>query len=621
MSTIRRFTLAIAATCLAGSAFAQDAGKAVYDQYCAACHNNPDELRAPSLDNLQQMSAQSLRFALTQGVMQPQASAVPADKLDQLIDFLAAPVSDEDWVAGMMCGPNQREVNLDHEPSLSMFGTDLNSTRYMSAKQAGLSSANLGNMELAWAVAFPEVSSLRGIAPIVGSTMFYGASSTGKLLAMDTETACVKWAYDAGSPISNSVSYGELGDSGTQALIFAVGRGEVQAVNAKTGKKIWASQAGHSARAGITGAPVLHKNRIIVPLSASGVGSGANPNHECCDEHGAVAALDAETGEKLWTYHTMKDAEYTGRVTPAGVKQRGPSGAPIWSTPSIDVKRGLVYATTGQNTSLPATKTSDAVLAIDIETGKLQWGFQALANDIWHFGCRVPWEKSGPHCPTPEESALKDYDFGGAAIITKGKDGKDILLAGQKSGDVWALDAENGGKVLWHNRFGTGTALGGVHWGMAIDGERVFAPINDPHISTSEEGWVPEPGMNAIDIASGEVLWRTPVEADCDNGRKERYELCEVRYGLSATPLAIDQSVVAGSIDGKLYVFDSKTGDIVWEYDTLRDFDTLNGVAGKGGSIDSHSIFAGNGMVFVSSGYGRFSQPAGNVLLAFKPKK
>ncbi|MGQ9426325.1 outer membrane protein assembly factor BamB family protein [Gilvimarinus sp. F26214L] len=617
----RRFTLAIASACLAGSALAQDAGKAAYDQFCAACHNNPSETRAPSIDNLKQMSAQSLRFALTEGVMRAQGSAVPAEKLNELIDWLAVPVSEDDWVAGMMCGPDNREVNLNSEPSLTQFGVDLESSRFMSAGRAGLSSPDLKNLELAWAVAFPNVSSLRGIAPIVGTTMFYGANATGKLLALDTQSACVKWAYDAGTEISNSVAYGELGDSGKKALIFAVGRGLVQAVDAKTGKKLWESQAGHSPRAGITGAPVLYKDRVIVPLSASGVGTGANPKFECCDEHGAVAALDAETGEKLWTYHTMKNAEYTGRVSSTGVKQRGPSGAPIWSTPSIDVERGLVYATTGQNTSLPATKTSDAVLAIDIRTGKLKWGFQALENDVWHIGCRVPWEKSNPNCPSPEESVLKDYDFGGAAIIAKTKDGKDIILAGQKSGDVWALDPEKDGKLVWHNRFGQGTALGGVHWGMAMDGERLYVPISDPHINTSEEGWVPEPGMNAVDITTGKVLWRTPVEADCDNGRKERYQLCEGRYGLSATPLAIDQSVVAGSLDGKLYVFDGKSGEIVWEYDTLRDFETLNGIEGKGGSIDSHSIFAGNGMVFVSSGYGRFGQPAGNVLLAFRPRK
>src|SRR5690606_10987017 len=155
------------------------------------------------------------------------------------------------------------------------------------------------------------------------------------------------------------------------------------------------------------------------PVSASGVGRGADPAYECCAEHGAVVALDARSGEKLWTYHTMKDAEYNGRVSRVGVKQRGPSGAPIWPTPTVDAGRALVYATTGQNTSLPATSTSDAVLAIELATGTLRWSFQGLANDVWIIGCRVPWEQSVPNCPSPEDSVLKDFDFGAAAVLAQ----------------------------------------------------------------------------------------------------------------------------------------------------------------------------------------------------------
>lgn len=618
MLTIRRLILALAAVCVPAGALA-DEGKVLYDQYCAACHNNPADTRAVSLENLKTMSAQSIRFALTEGVMQAQGSMVPADKLNILIDYLAAPTEEGDWVANMMCPANAREVNLDQPVALSSYGVDLVNTRYLDAKQAGLTSKDLENLELAWAIGFPGVNLLRGTAPIVGSTMFYGAGTTNKVLALDTQTACVKWVYDAGAPISNSLTYGELGEGGRKAVIFAVGRGYIHAVDAKTGEKIWESYAAHQPRAGITGAPVLYKDRVIVPISNSGVGTGANPRYECCDEHGAVVALDAKTGEKLWTYHTMEEARYTGEVNSLGVKLRGPSGAPIWSTPSIDVKRGLVYATTGQNTSLPATDTSNAILAIDLASGEQKWGFQALANDVWHMGCRVPWEKSSPNCPSPEQSVLKDFDFGSAAVLTRTKDGRDILIAGQKSGDVWAINPDNG-ELIWNRRLSQGSVLGGNHWGIAVDGKRVYVPINDPKVAV-EDGWEQTPGMNALDITTGELLWHTPADADCSDGRQERYRFCASRYGLSATPLAIDGSVIAASIDGRLFIYDGESGKIVWQYDTLRDFDTLNGVEGKGGSIDSHSIFAGNGMVFVSSGYNRFSQPPGNVLLAFRPKK
>jgi polyvinyl alcohol dehydrogenase (cytochrome) len=592
-------------------------GKAVYEQYCAACHNQP-ATRAPALAALQQMSAQTLRFALTEGIMRQQGSAVPREQFQQLISYLAAPDTGGDWVASMMCKPEQRAIDLGQPISMSMVGADARNSRRLTAQQAGLTSKDLGNLELAWAIAFPKTSALRTSAAIIGSTMFYAPAPTGKVLALDTRSACVKWAYDAGAPLRSSLSYGELGTTGKMALVFGDARGNVHTVDAKTGTEIWKAPARHDAFGGITGAPVLVGNRIIVPISSSGVGRGADPKYECCEGHGAVVALDASNGQKLWTAHTMEDAKYTGKVSSSGVKQRGPSGAPIWSTPSVDVKRSLVYSGTGQATSLPATNTSDAVLAIDLATGEVKWSFQALARDVWHLGCQFDPSKSGPNCPSAEDSVLKDYDFGAGVVIGKRRDGRDVLLAGQKSGDLWGLDPERQGKVLWRQTFGMGTPLGGIHWGLAIDDERVFAPINDPYLPV--EGFVPQPAMHAVNIETGKVEWSKPVQPDCKNGRQERFALCGERYGLSAAPLVIDKSVVAGAIDGRLFIYDARTGDIVWQYDTLRDFPTLNGVEGKGGSIDSQSVFAGAGMLFVGSGYGAFSQAPGNVLLAFRPK-
>ena len=237
---------------------------------------------------------------------------------------------------------------------------------------------------------------------------------------------------------------------------------------------------------------------------------------------------------------------------------------------------------------------------------------------MWHLGCQFDPSKSGPNCPSAADSVLKDYDFGAGVVIGKRRDGREVLLAGQKSGDLWGLDPDAKGKVLWRQTFGMGTPLGGIHWGLAIDDERVFAAVNDPQLG--EPGFVPQPAMHAVAIETGKVLWSKRVHPDCGNGRQQRFPLCNERYGLSAAPLVIDKSVVAGAVDGRLYIYDAASGDIVWQYDTLRDFPTLNGIEGKGGSIESQSVFAGAGMLFVGSGYGQFSQAPGNVLLAFKPK-
>lgn len=594
-------------------------GSALYATHCAACHDRPTDVRTPDTASLRRMNGQALRTVLTQGVMQPQAAAIPRQELRLLIDYLAARESDSgEWLAGMRCAPGERNVRLDQPVALSTFGVDLHNSRRMTMEQAGLGSAQLADLELAWAIGFPDTHSLRSAPVIVGRTMFYTPVQTHRLLALDVDIPCVKWVYEAGTELRSSLTYGTAGSDARPALIFADQLGRVHAVDPTDGSRIWMVEGRHTTAGTITGTPVAHGRRIIVPVSASGVGRALDPAYECCGEHGAVVALDAATGRPLWTYHTMADAQHTGRTNRLGVRMRGPSGAPIWSTPAIDVERGVIYATTGQNTSLPATDTSDAVLAIDLETGELRWGFQALANDVWNMSCRIPWERSGPNCPSPEESVLKDFDFGAGAIIVPRADGRDILLAGQKSGDVWALDPDTG-RLLWNTRFGQGTPLGGIHWGLASDGERVFAAINDPDFDAP--GYRAEPGMNALRIDTGEVLWRQPVAPDCSDARRARFARCHERYGLSAAPLVVDRSVIAATLDGRLFVYDAATGEVVFEYDTLRDFDTVNGVPGKGGSVDAHSLFAGAGMVFVGSGYASFGQAPGNVLLAFKPRR
>jgi polyvinyl alcohol dehydrogenase (cytochrome) len=269
-----------------------------------------------------------------------------------------------------------------------------------------------------------------------------------------------------------------------------------------------------------------------------------------------------------------------------------------------------VYVTTGENTSLPATGTSDAIIALDLETGEEIWVFQATPNDVWNMACG---RRAGPNCPSAEESIRRDWDFGGSAILTELPDGRELLLAGQKSGHLWALDPEDG-NVVWAQRRGRGGALGGNHWGIAIDGERVFLTISDPG------GGDRIPGIYTFDIATGTPLWEHRLSPDCSGDRRERVPVCNSRYGLSATPLVVDGAVVTAGLDGRIHIFDGVDGRVLFQFDTARQFETINGIEGGGGSVDSHSIAAGAGMLFIGSGYGSFGQPPGNVLLAFRPR-
>ena len=592
---------------------AQDAahpGAAVYERACASCHDGGEE-RAPRLPILRAMTAEDLSYALTQGAMARQGSALSTADRATLVGYLAAPPMEHDaWIEENRCEGAARLVDASPSGGMRRFGIEVTSPRRISAEAAGLTTADLGDLELAWALAFPGVTGLRSSPAVVGSTLFYSAVNTRKVLALDADTGCVKWAYDSPTPLRSGVAVEELG--GRPTLYFGDARGQVHAVDARTGAAVWVANARVDEGSGnITGAVVVHDGKVIVPLSASGVSAGANAEFECCVGRGAVSALDAATGERIWSYVTMEEARYTGATSSVGTRLRGPSGAPIWSTPTIDAGRGRVYVTTGENTSLPATRTSDAVIALDLETGRQLWIFQGTPRDVWHMGCG----RGSPNCPSEEESILQDWDFGGSAILATLPDGRDLLLAGQKSGHLWAIDPEDG-QLVWAHRRGQGGALGGNHWGIAMDGERVFLTVSDPGRGADRI-----PGIYAFDVATGVPAWEHRLEADCADGRRERLPTCDARYGLSATPLVVDGAVVTGGLDGRIHIFEARTGDVLFRYDTARPFETINGVEGTGGSIDSHSIGAGAGMLFIGSGYGSFSQAPGNVLLAFRPRR
>lgn len=588
-------------------------GQTLYQTYCAGCHAGGDS-RAASLRTLQSMTAEALEFTLTQGLMSAQGSALNAEQRATLIEYLAATEPGIEWISNNLCSDPQRSINLE-QIAMPWSGVDLNSSRNLSAAAAGLDKSQLANLELAWAMAFPTIAGLRSSPVVTADTLFYPAASTGYVLAIDTQSGCIKWSYDAGAALRASATLSDVQADGQRYLIVTDEQARLHVLNPRTGELIWQRSgevdAGVATR--LTGAPLAWENRLYVPVSASGVARGADAEHECCDGRGAVMALEISSGEHIWTWVTMPPAQYTGAVNSAGARLRGPSGAPIWSNPTLDQKRRLLYVTTGENTSLPATDTSNAIIALDIDTGELRWQFQAVADDVWNMACSG--RNPGPNCPSEADSIRKDWDFGGAAVLVTLPDGRDRLLAGQKSGHLWALNPDDG-SVLWQQRVGEGGALGGNHWGIAVDGDKVILPISDPNRSED----LSRSGVHVFDIASGEPGWELRARPDCDNGRSDIVSSCAQRYGFSALPLVVDGATIAGNIDGRLFVLDNSNGQVLFEFDTATTFVSINGVDGQGGSIDAHSVAAGAGMVFVGSGYERFNQQPGNVLLAFRPR-
>jgi len=624
------------------TAAAEHPGKAVYDQWCASCHDDGGKSGAPSFEAIRQLNRATVKYALELGYMKIQAKDVPKDELAQLVDWL--PVSDgtnDSWITAARCPVKLREVRLESAPRISTtFGVTNDANRRQSAEETGLTRDGMKDLDIAWVAAFPQTPTMRSQPVIVGDTLFIAATDSGRLYALDTNTGCVKWHYVSEMTLRSSLTFAEM-ENGQAAIVMGDAAGFVHAVDAKTGRKLWIANARLNEYNRITGAPVVYDGKVITPVSAIEVNYAGADDYECCKGQGALIAFDLKTGEKLWTGTTMEPAQPT-RLGRTGTQQWGPSGAIIWSTPVIDPKRNVAYAGTGENVSWPATDTSDAIIAYDLDTGAKRWVFQATKADIWNYACG----RRGANCDWPGEYHSPDHDFGATAMLITRGDGSELVVAGQKSGVVWAINPDNG-QLVWSNKVGRGSANGGAHWGLAFDGELIFAPMNDPNRPpTPGENPNFGPGLHALDAMTGEIRWSyKPNQRDCGaelpvataytpapEWRRQHVNapvlpppprptgIC--RLGMSAAPLLVDGAAVTGTTQGMLRIFDAKTGDVLFEYMTNREYtDTVTGIPGQGGGLDSAPYIAGDGTLFVQSGYARFGEPPGNVLIAFRPRR
>ena len=411
------------------------------------------------------------------------------------------------------------------------------------------------------------------------------------MYSLDAATGCIFWTYPAGAGVRTAISIGKL-PSGKWAAYFGDIRANAHAVDADTGTRIWKVKLEDHPVARITGSPVLVNGRLYVPISSIEEASAQQPTYSCCTFRGSLAALDAATGRLLWKSYSVLDPAKPYKQSKNGTQLLGPAGAAIWSSPTIDLKRKVIYAATGNSYTGIDINTSDAILAFDLETGKLLWSSQVQPKDNFIIGC-----PAHPSCP--DESG-PDYDFGSSPVLRTLADGKQILVAAQKSGVVYGLDPCNKGKILWQTRVGRGSALGGIEWGHAADGSLAYAAVADS--LNRKDG---TPGLYAIDLATGERKWSTPAPAVGGNPAQ------------SAAIAVIPGAVFSGALNGHFRAYSTATGEILWDFDTNRPFDTVNGVQAKGGSIDAPGPVIAHGMVFTNSGYGIFGGIAGNVLLAF----
>jgi polyvinyl alcohol dehydrogenase (cytochrome) len=504
------------------------------------------------------------------------------------------------------------------QPQWNGWGASERQQRFQPIELAQLSPADIPRLKLKWSFGFAGASQAYSQPAVAGGRIFVGSAGS-KVYSLDAGSGCIHWEFSTYAGVRSAISIAH-DDNGWSAY-FADVTGNVYAVDAASGKLRWSVQPESHPATRITASPTFAAGKVYVAVSSAEEALDAGPRKECCTFRGSVAAIDATTGKILWKSYTIPTEPQPVRKNQLGTQLWGPSGAAVWSAPTVDLKARRVYVTTGDSYSDPAAATSDAFLAFDLDSGKLLWWRQATADDSYNLACEFP-APANTNCPQPPGH---DLDFGSSAILVNLRSGGRALIAGQKSGVVYAVNPDRAGEILWQVRLGHGGTLGGIQWGSAADGSRVYVALSDAKVRLTPPGtpgaqpssvgpaMLLDPneggGLFALDLKSGKTLWHTPHPGCANNPG------CSPAQSAAVT--VIPGAVFSGGLDGHLRVYATQSGQIIWDLDTVRDYDTVNGVKAKGGSLDGPGPVVAGGFLYVSSGYGSFGGIPGNVLLAY----
>ena len=582
-------------------------GAAVFAANCAVCHSLP--VLASLFEQNRGRPPGFVYDALTHGNMRRMGASLDDASKRAVAEFFtgvsfASKQSERNFEVSPRCAPDRSRFDWS-DAAYPSWGNGVRNVRSV-ADGEEIAPKDVAKLAVKWVIAFPESSQLRSQATAAGGALFVG-SHDGSVYALDQETGCTRWQFKAATEVRSAVTIDvDRSDAAKPVVraIFGDRAANVYALDAETGERLWTQVADPHPNASITGSLTAFGRMLFVPLSSNDDINSMDPAYPCCTHHGSVVALDAKTGAIVWKTPTISEEPRVSGRTAVGTKVWGPSGASIWNTPTIDEARGLLFVGTGNNHSRPATAMSDSVLAMDWRTGRIVWTYQAQAGDAWNAACSFGSRTS---CPDPEGP---DIDFGGTTALVQ-LAGREILLAGQKSGMLHALDPATG-KPVWMKRIVHGGPQGGIRYGLASREGVVFVPSmaqGDEHGENREN----LPGLFALSAADGAVVWQAKGSALCA-GR----EPCIGIVG--APPLATADVVFTTGLDGAVYALDRKSGEVLWHFDTAREFTTLLGRKTRGGGIQGTAgPMVANGRLFVSSGYGQAQRP-GNALIALEPR-
>lgn len=578
-------------------------GEYQYQLFCAECHEGA-LLEAPQRAAFDFYTPNRIVDALEFGSMATSGMALTRQQKRNIAYFLTGEQFDDSpaQAVSFSCESSLgSDARLTQPVAWNGWGGGVGNTRHR-AGESILTKSNVGQLELKWAFAYPDATRARS-QPVVTEEVTFIGSQEGTIFALDNTNGCPWWTFSADAEVRGAIFVDTDDQGAPETLLFGDFGGSAYAISAQTGELIWKREVHEHPQATITGSVIAHEDTLLVPVSSLEVLLAARVGYPCCSFRGAVVALSISSGEELWRTYTTDEPRPTILST-AGTQQFGPSGAPIWSSPTVDADRNLVYVGTGENYSSPANGYSDAVLAMDMANGEIVWAAQLTKDDAWNGAC----SRGTPNCP---EEDGPDYDIGAAPILTRDGNGREIILVGQKSGMVYALDPAKGGELIWEQRAGSGGTMGGIHYGMSTNGEKLFVGVSDLPTNNPYNVGAAHPGVHALDVSTGEILWRNDLPNNCEEGPF----LCWP--GISAAVSSTSDLVFAGGLDGILRALDTDNGDILWETNTRQSFGLRNGIEAKGGSIESDGPVIVNGQVFITSGYEKWAESPGNVLLVY----
>lgn len=605
----------------------EGAGSTIFGNYCETCHGNPKVPSAPEPATLKQMSPDRIYQTLTTGDMVPMAAHLTDQQKRDIAEWvggrkLGPPESGEASKMSNVCSSNPPIQSLTSTPSWNGWSPGIYNTRFQAAKDANLSPAAVTGLRLKWAFGLPSADSVYGQPTVVAGRVFV-SSDAAYIYELDAKSGCVHWSFQAESGVRSAIIVGPTKpDSTKYAAFFGDIRGNIYSVDATNGKLLWKVKVDPHPLSRITGAIVLYKGHLYVPVASLEEPESSSANYHCCTFRGMVAAFDSATGKQIWKTYTLP-VPPTPRKTAEGVSYTGPAGVGVWGPLAIDPKLNALYFGTGNTFSGPDMGRSDALMALDMATGRILWTEQDEANDVWHTGCpggpapagipqrgevfqrtmplgQAPHRFTGRrrerppmpasyYCPSP---AGPDNDFAAGPMLINMPDGHRLLIIGQKSGVVWAHDPDNHGALVWKSD----VSRGEIDFGGATNGHYAYYAFRAG-------------GIARLRLSDGLETWYRPITPQ---------ESMERHRGISAAVTLIPGVVFTAGLDGMLRAFNSFDGTPIWQYNTLPEVTTVNGVKAHGGSIGSAGPTVADGMVFVTSGYTGFQNGVpGNLLLAF----